>query len=94
MTSLGPGGREDQLRAAVEQEDFGSAQRALEDYLAWFRSAPRDLPEVSEARNLMVWAVEAATSRKARIAQELGRLTTFFKGYGRPRISHTWHVDG
>jgi len=86
--------RAESLRLAVESGDFSAADAALGNYLTWFQSAPRNLAEVAEARDLLDWAVEVAKSRKADISQELGRVTAFFAAYGPRRISHSWKVTG
>jgi hypothetical protein len=82
------------FRLAVESGDCSRAEAVLREYVAWFRSGPRTLQEIEAARNLFEWGVQAATSRKAHLAEELMFLTRVFDGYVPPRRSHTWRLDG
>jgi hypothetical protein len=94
MTPPGPNSRAELFRKAVEADDFSAAEAALQNYLTWFRSAPRTPVEVAQAKSLCEWGVQVATARKSGLAGKLSRLTTVFAGYrpSRPSI-HTWNID-
>lgn len=81
------------FRTAVEADDFTAIDAAVPIYLEWFRSRDRTLAEVAQARDLFDWVAQAAIARRAHLADELARLTTFFAGYRPPRRSNTWHLD-
>ena len=84
----------EQFRSAIEGHDFALAQTALQDYINCFRSCPRTLPEIEDARNLLQWGIRLTTSQKAQIAEELMLLKRVFDAYRTPRRSSTWRLDG
>ncbi len=94
MISSGVPSRVESLRLAVECDDFSSASVALRNYLTWFQAEPRNVAEVGEARDLLVWAVEVANARKADISLELGRMSAIFAAYNPRRMSQTWKITG
>jgi len=85
--------RAETLRTALESDDFPSIEAAVRGYLACFQSGPRSLVEVAQARDLFDWGAQTATARKARLADQLARITTVSTGYRFPRSSNTWHLD-
>ena len=81
------------FRSALEAHDFVRARKALEEYLAWFRSGPRTVDEIRKARDLFEWGVRNTTAQKARISEDLMILKSVLEAYGpRPRSS-TWRLE-
>jgi hypothetical protein len=81
------------LLAALESDDYPRVQAAIQEYLVWFRSAPRTLEEVDDARQLFESGVEAAKDHRLQIVEKLHRLTRVFDNYVPPRNPHVWHLD-
>jgi hypothetical protein len=74
------------LRDAVDSHDLRRAERALDNYIACFRSAPRTRGEIEGARALLNWSIERTRMYRARILD-------FLHAYGPTRLKHTWHVE-
>ena len=83
----------DALRAAIESDDYSSADIALRNYITCFHSSTRTLAEVASARDLFESAIQTAVAHRARTAEQLACLTAVFSSYCPPRISNTWHVE-
>jgi len=81
------------LRSAIDGDDTVSAEAALQEYVACFRSEARTLVEVAQARGAIEAALQIAAARRAAIASELARLTTVASVYKAPRMSNTWQLD-
>jgi hypothetical protein len=94
MTSIGFAGYATEFRSAVEAREFSLAQAALQEYIAYFRSRPRTLEEVNDARNLLQWGLQHTHAHKTQIAEELMLLKTVFEAYKPTRRSHTWRIEG
>ncbi len=94
MNSTHPPDPEQAFRAAVEAHDLSRAESALRQYVEWFRSRPRTLQEVGDARNLFAWGVQVTTAHKARVAEELILLTKVLNAYAPRKRSHTWRLQG
>ena len=65
----------EQFWTAIESCDYAAAGPALDEYLTWFRSAPRAIDEVEAARNLLEWALQTARAAKLRMVGEMTFLT-------------------
>jgi len=63
-----------QVRAAMEDGDYAAARAAVEDYAAWFRSAPRTIDDVEATKDLMEWGLRSARAAKHRMAGEMAFL--------------------
>ena len=94
MTSSSLAAYANKFRAAVEARDFPLAQAALRDYSACFRSRSRTREEVAEARNLMMWGIEATKAHKAQMAEELMLLKRVCDAYRPAPRAHHWRVEG
>jgi hypothetical protein len=62
---------EDLLRSAIESGDYAGANAALNDYMKWFKSAPRTAGEIERVRTLLDWAVRATCAGKVKLAGEM-----------------------
>jgi hypothetical protein len=93
MSPCGPH-REEAFRAAVEAHDFSRAEAALRDYVIWFRSESRDLPEIESARNLLQWGISVTTAHKVQLVEELTRLKRVFDAYMPRACTQTWRIVG
>jgi hypothetical protein len=81
------------LSSAIESGDFAQANAALQQYLKWFHSGPRTLPEVAAAKLLLESGIETVRARKLQVAGNLSCVTRVFDNYVPPRNTHFWGLD-
>lgn len=81
------------FRLALGDDDLSSAEAAMREYVACFRSKPRTLVEVAQAQDTIEAGLQIVVARKAALAAELARITTVSSVYSAPRISNTWRLD-
>ena len=85
---------EEAFRSALEAHDFSRAEAALRDYITWFRSDSRDLPEIESARNLLQWGISVTSAHKVQLVEELTRLKRVFDAYLPRTCTQTWRIVG
>jgi hypothetical protein len=85
---------EQAFRSAVANFDFAGAEVALQEYVIWFKSAPRNRQEIESARDLFKWGISLTTARRVQIAEELMRMKTVLDAYLPRKPFETWRMVG
>lgn len=87
--------QEEAFRSALGAHDFTLADAALREYMAWFRSEPRNLEDIRSAIQIFEWGIRVTASRRVKVAEELMRLKALFDAYLPGRSdTETWRVLG